>query len=137
MHYTDAPLAAPITIDAERKQCPRCGTSLPADAQKCDQCDWEQQGKSENAEGKASDLVAVALSAVPGLGHIYKGHKLIGIALMFFGTPIVLALCLLAATGTAGFGLLLLPVYWFAVMFHAYAIVDNVPPAQTDVGEQY
>ena len=35
-------------------------------------------GALETAEGQASDLVAVMLSIVPGLGHIYKGYRLIG-----------------------------------------------------------
>jgi len=30
--------------------------------------------RDTNPEGKASDLVAVMFSIVPGLGHIYKGH---------------------------------------------------------------
>ena len=45
-------------------------------------------GLLETAEGHASDLVAVTLSIVPGLGHVYKGYRLTGILLMFFGTPL-------------------------------------------------
>lgn len=94
-------------------------------------------GKLETAEGKASDAMAVLLSVVPGLGHIYKGHKLIGMLLVFVGTPMAVGLALLIATGTAGFGIGLLPVYWLAVMFHVYAIKDLVGPAAADDGEQY
>ena len=36
-------------------------------------------GLLETAEGQASDMVAVMLSIVPGLGHIYKGYRLIGL----------------------------------------------------------
>jgi hypothetical protein len=93
--------------------------------------------KPETAEGKASDAVAVMLSVIPGLGHIYKGHKIIGLLLIFVGTPMAVALALLIATGTAGFGIGLLPIYWFAVMFHVYAIKDRVVPNADDVGEQY
>ena len=95
----------------------------------------EEQG--ETAEGKASDLVAVLLSVLPGLGHIYKGYRFIGLILMFFGTPAATGAALLAATGTAGFGLALLPLYWFAVMFHVYAIKDRVLTATEDEGEEY
>ena len=89
------------------------------------------------AEGAASDMVAVMLSIVPGLGHIYKGHRLIGMLLMFVGAPMAVALALLIATGTAGFGFFLLPVYWIAVMVHVWAIPDRIEPTLSDEGEQY
>ena len=57
--------------------CPYCGHSLPKDATRCDRCDWTR-GASETAEGKASDAIAVIFSIIPGLGHIYKGHKFAG-----------------------------------------------------------
>ena len=96
------------------------------------------QGRLETAEGKASDAIAVLLSVLPGLGHIYKGHKLIGMLLIFAGTPMAVGLALLIATGTAGFGVALLPIYWLAVMAHVYAIQDRVlPPASDDDGEEY
>lgn len=91
----------------------------------------------ESAEGQASDAVAVLLSVIPGLGHIYKGHKLMGLLFMFAGTPAAIGISLLAAMGTAGFGLGLLPLYWFGVMFHAYTIPDRIVPTVEDQGEQY
>ena len=117
--------------------CPLCGQTLPKDAESCTNCDWTRQGESETAEGKASDAIAVMLSVVPGLGHIYKGHKLIGMLLMFAGTPMAVGLALLIATGTAGFGIGVLPVYWLAVMVHVYAIQDRIGPATADEGEEY
>ena len=42
-----------------------------------------------------------------------------------------------AGLGTAGFGLGLLPLYWFGVMFHAYTIPDQIVPTVEDQGEQY
>lgn len=135
MEYTDAPQTAANTMP-----CPLCGHHLPKDAQRCSQCDWVRDGNSPTAEGQASDVVAVLLSVVPGLGHIYKGHRLIGAILIFAGTPVAVALALLAATGTAGFALLLLPIYWFAVMFHVYSIEDRAAAGATaklDEGEQY
>lgn len=115
MEYTDAPSAVTETAPVD-----------PA-----------SMGKLETAEGKASDAMAVLLSVVPGLGHIYKGHKVIGMLLVFVGTPMAVLLALLIATGTAGFGILLLPVYWAAVMFHVYGIEDRVGPSANDEGEQY
>ena len=94
-------------------------------------------GLLETAEGQASDMVAVLLSFVPGLGHIYKGYRLIGLLLMFFGAPIALALALLIATGTAGFGFFLLPIFWIAVCIHVWAIPDRVVTTTEDDGEQY
>ena len=97
----------------------------------------QADGRLETAEGKASDAIAVLLSVMPGLGHIYKGHKFIGMLLIFVGTPMAVGLALLIATGTAGFGVALLPVYWLAVMVHVYAIKDRVLPASNDDGEEY
>ena len=94
-------------------------------------------GRLETAEGKASDAIAVLLSVLPGLGHIYKGHKLIGMLLIFVGTPMAVGLAALIATGTAGFGVALLPVYWLAVMVHVYAVKDRVLAPSNDDGEEY
>lgn len=94
-------------------------------------------GLLETAEGQASDMVAVMLSIVPGVGHIYKGYRLIGVLLIFLGTPIAFGLALLIATGTAGFGLFLLPIYWIAVMIHVWAIPDRIASDAADEGEQY
>ncbi len=82
-------------------------------------------------------MVAVMLSIVPGLGHIYKGYRLIGLLLIFFGTPVAFGLALLIATATAGFGFFLLPIYWIAVMVNVWAIPDRVVTAPEDEGEQY
>jgi hypothetical protein len=97
----------------------------------------DADGRLVTAEGKASDAIAVMLSVMPGLGHIYKGHKLIGMLLVFAGTPMAVGLALLIATGTAGFGVALLPIYWLAVMVHVYAVQDRVAPPTTDEGEEY
>ena len=56
---------------------------------------------------------------------------------MFVGTPMAMGGALLLATGTAGFGILILPVYWLAVMVHVYAVQDRILPGANDEGEQY
>ena len=112
-------------------------TDAPSTVSQTAPLDPASIGKLETAEGQASDAMAVLLSVVPGLGHIYKGHKFIGMLLVFVGTPIAVALAALIATGTAGFGIALLPIYWFSVMFHVYGIEDAVGPRATDDGEQY
>ena len=136
LEYTDAP-PTETTASAETMQCPLCGQTLPKEATRCTRCDWVRDELPETAEGKASDAVAVLLSILPGLGHIYKGHRFIGLLLMFFGTPCAIGAALLAATGTAGFGLGLLPLYWFGVMFHVYAVDDRVATSTSDEGEEY
>jgi hypothetical protein len=116
-------------------ECPLCGHVLPKDADACDRCDWVRTD-GETAEGKASDAVAVMLSVIPGLGHVYKGYKVLGL-LFVIGAFGAIALGGLAATATAGFGLGLIPIYWFAVMFHVYGIEDRVAATVKDDGEEY
>jgi hypothetical protein len=117
-------------------ECPLCGHVLPKDADACDRCDWVRTD-AETAEGKASDAVAVMLSVIPGLGHVYKGYKVIGLV-AFIGALGAILLGALAATATAGFGLGLIPIYWFAVMFHVYGIQDRVAlTSKEDQGEEY
>src|SRR3954464_10138483 len=135
MEYTDAPVQEQST-SADTMQCPYCGATLPKGAQSCDRCDWTREA-TETAEGKASDAVAVMLSVIPGLGHIYKGHKLVGALIMFVGTPMAIGIAALTFTFTAGFGGLLLPLWWFAVMFHVWGIEDRVTTPDGDQGEQY
>lgn len=120
MEYTDAPaVETPLATPAVSSLNPAI------------------DGRVETVEGKASDFVAVLLSIIPGLGHIYKGHRLMGLVLMFVGTPFAVLGALLLATGTAGFGIMILPVYWICVMVHVYAIPDRVSPSEIDEGEQY
>jgi hypothetical protein len=116
--------------------CPLCGHVLPKDAEACDQCDWVRV-ETDTAEGKASDAVAVSLSVIPGLGHVYKGYKVLGL-LFVIGAFGAILLGALAATATAGFGLALIPIYWIAVAFHVYGIEDRVAAKTTeDDGEEY
>ena len=117
-------------------ECPLCGHVLPKDAEACDKCDWVRVD-GETAEGKASDAVAVMLSVIPGLGHVYKGYKVIGL-LFFIGAIGALLGGALAATATAGFGLGLIFFYWIACMLHVYGIQDRVvPTSKEDAGEEY
>ncbi len=94
------------------------------------------EGKLETAEGKASDLVAAMLQVIPGLGYVYKGYRILGLIALAGGAFAILAGGL-AATATAGFGLALIPIYWFGIMFHVYAIPDRVASKVTEEGEEY
>ena len=133
VEYTDAP-ARPEPSARDKMPCRYCGHLLPKDAEHCDRCDWSR-GATETAEGKASDAIAVIFSIIPGLGHIYKGHKLAGFLWMFGAIPVGVFV-LLAAFASAGWGLGLFFFYLFAVMLHAYAVDDRVVPRE-DEGEEY
>src|SRR5229473_2398487 len=112
MEYTDAPpQPAPVSFDT--MQCPFCGTTLPANAQACTNCDWTLAA-TKPAEPKASDAMAILLSI----------------------TPTAIAFAILAAIASAGWGILMLIPYWGAVMLHVWAIDDRVTQ-KPDEGEQY
>jgi hypothetical protein len=133
LEYTDAPIQEQ-EFSTDTMQCPYCGHTLPKGAQRCDQCDWTREA-TETAEGKASDAMAVILSIIPGLGHIYKGHKLAGFLWMAGALPAGLFV-LIAAFASAGFGAALFFLYLIACMIHVWGIDDWVVPKE-DEGEQY
>jgi len=135
LEYTDAP-SSETQPSAGMIPCPLCGHMLPKDADRCDRCDWTRHGQAEGAEGKASDAFAVLLSVIPGLGHIYKGHRLVGFLWMVGAVPAGIFV-FLAAIASAGFGAGLFFFYLIAVMLHAYAIDDRVSPEKHREGEQY
>ena len=87
-------------------------------------------------EKHAHNEIAAVLSIVPGLGHIYKGHRVMGSFILFLITPVAVCFAIIAAVASAGWGILMLVPYWGAVMLHAWAVDDRVPPT-TDEGEQY
>src|SRR5437899_6775942 len=111
--YTDAPPTHSESSAGDKMPCPYCGHLLPSDAQSCDRCDWKR-GATETAEGKASDAVAVILSIIHGLGHIYKGYKLAGFLWMAGAIPVRIFV-LLAAVNSAGFGIGLFSFNFIAV----------------------
>ena len=135
VEYTDAPRTRAESGAGDKMACPYCGHLLPKEAEHCDRCDWAR-GATETAEGKASDAMAVIFSIIPGLGHIYKGHKLAGFLWMFGAIPVGIFV-LLAAFASAGWGLGLFFFYLIAVMLHAYAVDDRVVPPKEDEGEEY
>ncbi len=120
------------TIDTDSRPtdvrtCPLCDTPLdPEHPNQCPKCDWVLGYRRERARpvGTRRDALAILLSVVPGLGHLYKGHMSQGIFLMFGGAFAIFAAGLVA-TATAGFGLLLLPLYWLAVMLHVFWLEDR------------
>ncbi len=80
--------------------------------------------------------MAILLSIIPGLGHIYKGHRVMGAVLLLLVTPVAIAFGFLAAFASAGFGIGMLVFYWLAVMIHVWGIDDRVT-SKPDEGEEY
>src|SRR5271168_384584 len=100
--------------------CPLCDAPLnPEHPDSCSKCDWVARAHHPHPAGSIRDKVAVCLSVVPGLGHIYKGHKLTG-ALYMLGAVFAVIAAVVAFTFTAGFGILLLPFYWIGIMLQVY-----------------
>ena len=104
-------------------KCPLCDTPLDsAHPGECPKCDWVRG--AQQPAGTFRDRVSLFLTVVPGLGHIYKGHRLLG-ALLMLGSGFAIFACFVAATASAGWGMLLLPIYWVGVMLHVYFLEDR------------
>ena len=76
-------------------------------------------------EKHAHNEIAAALSIVPGLGHIYKGHYEAGLLWMFFGMPIAIWIGILFGLATAGIGLLFPVLCWVGLAWDAYNEKDR------------
>ncbi len=109
-----------------RTHCPLCDTALdPSNPDECPKCDWVTGYRQRTFGGGVRDRFAVVLSLIPGLGHIYKGHRLLG-ALLMLGSVFAAFGAVVAGTASAGWGTLLLPLYWAGVMLHVYLLDDLV-----------
>ena len=109
------------------EQCPLCGTELPLNANECNRCDWVRtQPDSERRPPNPRDMAAAILSIIPGAGHMFKGHMMVG-ALILASIPVLL---IAAFMFTMFFGWFLVPVYWIAVAADAYIRKDLTPPPE-------
>jgi len=123
------------TIETETKvttpqTCPLCDAPLdPAHPDECPRCDWIPGYRRRQLApvGTARDTAAMLMSCVPGLGHIYKGHRVLG-GILALGGAFAIFWCGLAATATMGLGLLMIPIYWAGVMLHAFWAEDLRAP---------
>lgn len=112
--------------------CPLCDEPLGNNPNECSKCDWvkgyqERAGFSLNRRDAAAALLSLA---VPGLGHVYKGHNTLAV-LMLAGAAITAAFAV--AFFTIIFPIpaspILLATYWSFAAIHAYAAHDFNPPA--------
>jgi hypothetical protein len=117
----------------EAQKCPLCDTPLdPQHPNECSHCDWTRESDRNGAASRPPDrdVASVLLSVVPGLGHLYKGHTLLGLLFMAGGIFATFAVSVIA-TFTMGFGILLLPLYWVGVMMHVFWLEDVRVPKPT------
>lgn len=80
--------------------------------------------KPDPANLRARQCAAAALSLVPGLGHLYKGHIVMTVVFMLIGAPLVVFISVLLILGTAGLSLIVPVIYWVAVAAHAFVAED-------------
>ncbi len=72
------------------------------------------------------NYVAVALSVIPGLGHLYKHHYLAGAGILFLGNLLVAFISALLFFATLGISLIVVPAVWAAaVAASAYMASDE------------
>ena len=104
-------------------RCPLCQTELPPDATQCSQCDWVREDE-RLPRVQAQDWGAAALSFVPGLGHLYKGHLVTGLLLLCVGGPAFLLVVMWLIPHTFGLSLLLPAAFIVFTAVHAFHVPD-------------
>ena len=98
-------------------RCPLCQTELPDNATQCTRCDWT---RAKESTFNLDDSIAAALSFVPGVGHLYKGHLIPGLLLLCLLGPLYLAIVFWLVPKTFGISLLLPGFFVALVGWHAY-----------------
>ena len=118
--------------------CPLCGEALGANPNECSKCDWiKGYRQREMFSISRRDAAAALLSlAVPGLGHIYKGHTTLAV-LLLGGAAIVsaFAVAFFAFVFPVPASPILLVCYWGFVFIHACAANDLNPPSREIIGK--
>jgi hypothetical protein len=105
-------------------QCPLCRTELSDGATECTRCDWVVLREPTSEEAFRNRTALWLSLLIPGLGHLYKGHVILGGLIFFVFGPSVLALALVVAPATLGLSLLILPPFVGFVMLDAYHTSD-------------
>lgn len=119
--------------------CPLFDAPLTADGSACTRCDWVpgyRQQQRLTAAQTSRDIVAAALSILPGAGHVFKGYLWAGVILAGLVTPLAL---LFSAALNLFAGWVVPLIYWPAVMLDAYFRRDlrpGVPPAANETPPQ-
>jgi hypothetical protein len=72
------------------------------------------------------DRLAMALSVIPGLGHLYKHHYIAGFGILTAGNVLIGFISVLMALGTLGLSMILVPAAWVAgIAYAAYKAPDE------------
>lgn len=103
-------------------RCPLCQTELRDGAGHCTRCDWVLAPPEPSAHKK--DWIAAALSFVPGLGHLYKGHLIPGALLLCLLGPLYLIFVFWLVPKTYGLSLILPAFFVIVVGYRAYHLRD-------------
>ena len=70
--------------------------------------------------------VAIALSVIPGLGHLYKHHYLAGFGILVVGNVLVAFVSALLFFATLGLSVIVIPAAWVAaIATSAYMASDE------------
>ena len=70
--------------------------------------------------------IALLMSVIPGLGHIYKHHYLFGFGILIAGNALVLLIAAMLTLTTLGLSLIVVPVAWGVyVAYSAYMASDK------------
>lgn len=72
---------------------------------------------------KSRNIMATSLSIIPGMGHAYKGHYVLGLVLFLMSFVAIWA-GLILALATAGLGMIVPGGYVVGIMAHAYLVND-------------
>jgi hypothetical protein len=72
------------------------------------------------------NTIAVLLSVVPGLGHLYKHHYLAGAGILVIGNTLMVFVAFWLSFATLGLSLIGVPAMWVAgIAYSAWAAPDH------------
>jgi hypothetical protein len=72
------------------------------------------------------NTIAVLLSVVPGLGHLYKHHYVAGFGILTVGNALMVFVAVWLSFATLGLSLIVVPAMWIAgVAYTAWAAPDR------------
>ena len=114
-----------VAVGQEKKFCANCGQAVNANQAICLSCGCAltQMNNVQNAGQKSASTAVLLTCLIVGLGQIYLGQVLKGVA--------ILVAAFIIAILTAGLGAI---VIWIIAMFDAYKIGKKVEAGQS-VGE--
>ena len=70
--------------------------------------------------------IAAALSVIPGLGHLYKHHYLVGFSILIPGNVLAAFITALLVFATLGLSIVIVPALWFSIVaYTAYMASDE------------